>query len=229
MPKKKADKRVLVLVGGGLDSAVAAYQAKAAGNEVWGLSVHYGQDALAALVAAKTLSDEYAVGFKGLGLRNLSEIWIPWDAGMPYGNKPGKVEIEINKYTAKYLEPLLAIIGAAYGESIDAKALIMGYTKDDFAEGIGEFVLSQPTRLRISAPFELKTKAEVVKLGVKLEVPFDLTWSCLYGSLQAIPCGECKGCIARAAAFKAAKVEDPLLSEDSKLRWLLKGGQRGGN
>ena len=228
MPKKKADKRVLVLVGGGLDSAVAAYQAKAAGNEVWGLSVHYGQDALAALVAAKTLSDEYAAGFKGLGLRNLSEIWVPWDAGIPDGE--GKVKpVEINKYTAKYLGPILAFIGAAYGESIGAAEIIFGHIEGDFVEGSGTFVCEMPENTEIVTPLSNKTKAQVVKLGVKLEVPFDLTWSCLHNSVEAIPCGECKGCKARAAAFKAAKVEDPLLSEDSKLRWLLKGGRRGGN
>ncbi len=225
MPKKKANKRVLVLVGGGLDSAVAAYQAKAAGQEVWGLSVYYGQDALAGLIAAKNLSDEYAVGYKGLNIRNLAEIWVPLDAAIP-DEKTGKAKpVKINKYTAKYLEPILAIIGAAYGESIGAVKVISGHTKDDFKES-GIFVFEQ-VDFTINIPFNEMTKAEVVKLGVKLKVPFDLTWSCLRDSAEGIPCGECKGCTARAAAFKAAKVDDPLLSEDSKLRWLLKGGRRG--
>lgn len=64
-------------------------------------------------------------------------------------------------------------------------------------------------QLRIEAPFVDKTKAEVVKLGLELGVPYHLTWSCYEGGEK--PCGKCGTCIDRAKAFAENGVDDPAL------------------
>lgn len=61
----------------------------------------------------------------------------------------------------------------------------------------------------VTAPFAGLSKAEVVKKGLELKAPFELTWSCYEGEEK--PCGTCGTCIDRARAFAANNAEDPAL------------------
>ena len=65
--------------------------------------------------------------------------------------------------------------------------------------------------VNVLCPFVSWTKAEIVKRGLDLQVPFNKTWSCYEG--QEVPCGECSTCIDRVKAFETAGVDDPLLQE----------------
>lgn len=64
-------------------------------------------------------------------------------------------------------------------------------------------------QVRVTAPFAGRSKAEVVKKGLELKAPFELTWSCYEGGDK--PCGTCGTCIDRARAFAANNAEDPAL------------------
>lgn len=64
-------------------------------------------------------------------------------------------------------------------------------------------------QVHIEAPFVGLTKADVVKMGTELGVPYKLTWSCYEGGEK--PCGKCGTCIDRTAAFEANGLIDPLL------------------
>ena len=64
-------------------------------------------------------------------------------------------------------------------------------------------------QLKIEAPFINMNKAQVIKKGIELDVPYELTWSCYEGGDK--PCGKCGTCIDRAAAFKANGIEDPAI------------------
>lgn len=64
-------------------------------------------------------------------------------------------------------------------------------------------------QVRVTAPFAGLSKAEVVKKGLELKAPFELTWSCYEGGDK--PCGTCGTCIDRARAFAANNAEDPAL------------------
>jgi 7-cyano-7-deazaguanine synthase len=63
--------------------------------------------------------------------------------------------------------------------------------------------------IRIVAPLIHKTKADIVRLGAELKVPFELSWSC-YGSGPA-PCNECESCLLRTRGFDGAGIADPLM------------------
>ena len=63
-------------------------------------------------------------------------------------------------------------------------------------------------QLSIEAPFVGMNKAGVVKLGLEIGVPYELTWSCYEGNDE--PCGKCGTCIDRIAAFEANDVKDPI-------------------
>ena len=64
-------------------------------------------------------------------------------------------------------------------------------------------------RIKLYTPLLWKNKTEIVKLGLKLGVPFELTWSCYTGLKR--PCRRCDSCLFRQKAFKELKLQDPLL------------------
>ena len=66
-------------------------------------------------------------------------------------------------------------------------------------------------QLKIEAPFVGMTKADVVKIGTELGVPYELTWSCYEGGEK--PCGKCGTCIDRAKAFELNNISDPAVKE----------------
>lgn len=63
-------------------------------------------------------------------------------------------------------------------------------------------------KVHVRAPLVLRNKAEVVKLGLALEVPYELTWSCYEGGAKQ--CGTCGTCIDRRAAFEKNGIKDPV-------------------
>jgi 7-cyano-7-deazaguanine synthase len=62
--------------------------------------------------------------------------------------------------------------------------------------------------VRILAPLLHKNKAQIIRLGKKLGVPFELTWSCYRGG--RLPCTVCDSCYYRAKGFRGAGIRDPL-------------------
>jgi 7-cyano-7-deazaguanine synthase len=63
--------------------------------------------------------------------------------------------------------------------------------------------------VRIHTPLIRKTKAQIIRLGIRLGVPYELTWSCYQGARR--PCGKCDSCLLRAKGFVQAGVVDPAL------------------
>ena len=90
--------------------------------------------------------------------------------------------------------------GNAYADCSEAFMAAM-----DSAISVGTY-----GRIRLVAPFVGKNKAEVVKTGLSLGVPYELTWSCYEGGEK--PCGVCATCRDRAAAFRANGADDPALA-----------------
>ena len=69
-------------------------------------------------------------------------------------------------------------------------------------------------KIHIIRPLINMNKAEVVKTGLRLKVPYELTWSCYEGRARA--CGTCGTCIDRLKAFEANGIEDPIEYEEIK-------------
>lgn len=66
-------------------------------------------------------------------------------------------------------------------------------------------------RVRLEAPFTYSTKSDILRVGVQLRVPYELTWSCYKGG--AVHCGVCPTCRARQDAFDTAHLPDPTVYE----------------
>lgn len=110
---------------------------------------------------------------------------------------------------------------ASFALSRGAEVIMYGAHADDaagraypdctpeFAEYMGKAIYEGSGRvLRLEAPFINMTKADIVKKGLELHVPYELTWSCYEGREKA--CGVCGTCRDRLRAFKLNGAEDPI-------------------
>lgn len=226
--------KALVLSSGGVDSttclalAVKKYSAK----EVMALSVSYGQKHNKELEAARKVAAFYGVEHRELDLAkifedsncsllNSSAEEIPRetyaDQLKKTGGKPVSTYVPFRNGLFLSVAASVALSNGCaeiyYGaHSDDAAGNAYPDCSEEFNNAINSAVyIGSGNQLRVEAPFVGMNKAEVVELGLKLGVPYELTWSCYEGGEK--PCGVCGTCRDRQAAFKANGVTDPLLEE----------------
>lgn len=228
-------KNALVLTSGGVDSTTALALAidKYGKDHVLALSISYGQKHSKEIEAAKAVARHYSVEqlFLDLGLifqySNCSLLQqstedIPEESYAEQIEKTGG-ETPVSTYVP-FRNGLFLSAAASIALSRDCEVIYYGAHADDAAgfaypdcspvfnnamntaiyEGSGH-------QLRIEAPFVNKNKSDIVALGLQLNVPYELTWSCYEGGNK--PCGKCGTCIDRAAAFAANGVTDPALAD----------------
>lgn len=228
-------KNALVLTSGGVDSTTALALAieKYGKDHVIALSISYGQKHSKEIEAAKAVAQHYGVEqlFLDLGLifqySNCSLLQqsteeIPEESYAEQIEKTGG-ETPVSTYVP-FRNGLFLSAAASIALSRDCEVIYYGAHADDAAgfaypdcspvfnnamntaiyEGSGH-------QLRIEAPFVNKNKSDIVGIGLKLDVPYELTWSCYEGGDK--PCGKCGTCIDRAAAFAANGVADPALAD----------------
>ena len=225
--------RVLVLSSGGVDSSTALGLAvsKYGAENVTALSISYGQKHDKEIEAAKKVAAFY--GVEQLFL-DLSLIFQYSDCSLLKQSK-GEIpeesyEIQIQKTNGEkpvstyvpFRNGLFLSSAASIALSKNCGLIYYGAHADDaagfaypdcsevFNDAMNKAIYEgSGHQLKIEAPFVRMNKAEVVKLGLKLGVPYALTWSCYEGGEK--PCGKCGTCIDRARAFAANGVEDPAL------------------
>lgn len=228
LPKTK----VLVLCSGGLDSTTLLAQAveKYGAEQVVALSVSYGQKHIRELASAQAVCEHYGVQRHELDLGAIfaqstcsllaaSEEEIPHTT---YADQQAESQEPVSTYVP-FRNGLFLASAASMALSLDCSALIYGAHADDWAGSAypdcsPAFVQAMNTaieegtahELHIEAPFVHMNKADIVRLGLSLGVPYELTWSCYEGGEQ--PCGECATCRDRQAAFEANGITDPLLT-----------------
>ena len=225
--------KVLVLSSGGVDSTTAlAIAVNKYGKEnVIALSVSYGQKHDKEIEAAKSVADYYGVEQLFLDLAKIfqysncsllqgSTEEIPEES---YAEQLQKTEgkTPVSTYVP-FRNGLFLSSAASIALSKECELIYYGAHADDaagfaypdcspvFHQAMNEAVWEgSGHQLKIEAPFVKKTKADIVKQGLELGVPYALTWSCYEGGAR--PCGKCGTCLDRAAAFAANGVKDPAL------------------
>jgi 7-cyano-7-deazaguanine synthase len=116
-------------------------------------------------------------------------------------------------------------LAAAYAEKFHVSDIYYGAQKHDeygywdtspqFLERLNNvFGLNRKTPVQVKAPFVNYSKADILKLGISLEVDYTKTWSCYKGDTFA--CGSCPTCIERLKAFSDIGLKDPLLYKASR-------------
>lgn len=212
--------KAVVLLSGGLDSAVLLYLMKSRGARVLALSLNYGPRHLLELRQARAVAD--------MAQTPLTELDISSIASLLQGSSPTQKDIPVplGHYAGKTMRATVVpnrnmiLLAVAIGHAISQKAAWVGYAghagdhavypdcRPEFFEKlstVAEVCHYEPVRLL--APFMRNTKADIVTIGRRLGVPFHITRSC--HQAEEGHCGRCGTCVERREAFSIAGVADP--------------------
>jgi 7-cyano-7-deazaguanine synthase len=222
-------RRAVVLLSGGLDSAVTLYYARKNGYQCSCLNFDYGQRHKKELACARQIAR-----FARCELQVI-KIDLPWKGSslldkkisLPGGDRNAQSPGSRSQIPSTYV-PARNIIFLSFAlscaEATKAEAIFIGAHAQDYSgypdcrpefyqafvkaakEGTRAGVEGNP--VKIIAPLIKKNKAQIIDLGRQLGVPFELTWSCYKGGKR--PCGACDSCYFRAKGFAEVGVEDPL-------------------
>ncbi|MCR4610710.1 MAG: 7-cyano-7-deazaguanine synthase QueC [Lachnospiraceae bacterium] len=225
--------KALVLSSGGIDSTTALAEAvQLFGHDnVVSLSVSYGQKHSKELQAAEAVAKYYEVEHLNIDISSIFEysncsLLAQSDEEIPresYEEQISKTKGErpVSTYVP-FRNGIFLSVAAGIALSKDCDTIYYGVHKDDaagfaypdcsdaFNNAISTAIWEGSGKaLKVEAPFVNKNKADVVKRGLELKAPYELTWSCYEGGEK--PCGVCGTCIDRARAFEANGVKDPAL------------------
>lgn len=219
-------KKAIILVSGGMDSCVTAARAIEKGYEPAFLHVNYGQLTQdRELKAFSDIADHYGVKerlvvdieyLKKIGGSSLTDTSIKVEEG----SEPKKSGSLPSTYVP-FRNGNLISIAASWAEVIKANRIFVGAVDEDSSgypdctsvffekfNALFNVALSPGFELKIETPIINMSKAGIVKLGVKLGAPLNLTWSCYQSGDKA--CGVCESCFLRLRGFKNAGIKDPI-------------------
>ncbi|MBF8779714.1 7-cyano-7-deazaguanine synthase QueC [Pseudomonas fulva] len=218
------EKRAVILLSGGLDSATVVAMAKAEGYQCYTMSFDYGQRHRAELdAAARVARDLGAVEHKviGLDLNGIGGSALT-DSSMDVPEIPGE-GIPVTYVPARNTVFLSLALG--WAEVLEARDIFIGVNAVDYSgypDCRPEFVEAferlanlatkagvQGQGFRIQAPLQNMSKAQIVQAGMARGVDYSLTVSCYQADQQGRACGKCDSCRLRADGFRAAGVADP--------------------
>jgi len=223
--------KAVVLLSGGLDSAVTLAAAINSGEEPIALSFRYGQKHTKELDSAKAVCDHYKIEHRIINIDLSSFKSSLTDGGkeVPLDRK-GKLHESIPTTYVPARNIIFLSIAVGVAESTDADSIYIGANSVDYSgypDCRPEFfkkyeeMISAGTKAGIEGrPIKIRTpilnlsKEEIIKKGMELGSPLHLTWSCYKGGEKA--CGRCDSCKLRLNGFREAGYNDEIEYEVSK-------------
>ena len=217
--------KAVVLLSGGLDSTTALYWTLEQGYAPHAMIIDYSQrhrrELRHALKIARHLKIDY----------HIVQFDLPWshsaltDRTVKLPKKRNAAEMN-QGIPASYVparNTLFISFALSYADAVKAQAIVIGANAIDYSgypdcrpkylramekvAQLGTESGDQGQKIKILAPLVRLTKAQIIRLGMKLEVPYLWTWSCYAG--QNRPCRECDSCILREKGFNEAGLRDP--------------------
>jgi len=219
----------VVLLSGGMDSATALAVAREHFRRVHCLTVEYGQRHVREVRSARRLAAHFRVADHRVVRLPLAPLLRSalTDArrALPRAG-PRRRPTRIPATYVPARNTILLSIALGYAESIGAEAIYIGANAIDYSgypdcrpeyfrafERLARLAtragVEERQAFRIEAPLLHLSKADIVRLGDRLQVPWEMTWSCYEGGKA--PCGRCDSCALRARGFETAGVPDPLV------------------
>jgi 7-cyano-7-deazaguanine synthase len=217
-----SDRKAVVLVSGGLDSATALAIARSEGFQCFALSVDYGQRHRSELAAARRVCDAAGAPLKTLplDLRAIGGSALTDDIAVPESETTG---IPVTYVPAR--NTIMLSLALAYAEVLEADDIFIGVNAVDYSgypDCRPEFIAAyqdmarlatkagvEGARLTIHTPLIDLTKADIIRRGAALGVDYGLTVSCYQADGEGRACGRCDSCRIRRDGFRAAGVGDP--------------------
>jgi 7-cyano-7-deazaguanine synthase len=214
--------RAVILLSGGMDSCVCAALATH-DHDAAALHVSYGQrteareqQSFQAICDRLRIHDRLIIKNEALGMIGGSAL-TDESIAMPRGEAAGH-DIPITYVPFRNAHFLAAAV--SWAEVLGAQKVYIGAVEPDssgypdcrpaYYKAFNEVVKAgtKEGNIEIVTPLITMRKSEIVRLGLELGAPFDLTWSCYSHADQA--CGVCDSCVLRLRAFQAAGIQDPI-------------------
>lgn len=222
--------KAVVLLSGGLDSATALAEAKAAGFELYALTVLYGQRHAVEREAARRVARAFGVARhveQAIDLRAFGGSALTDDIAVPKGRGEATMAAGIPVTYVPARNTVFLSLALAWAESLGAFDIFVGVNCVDYSgypdcrpeylrafetlanlatkagvEGSGRFV--------VQAPLITLTKDQIIQRGLALGVDYSLTHSCYDPDHEGRSCGRCDSCVLRLAAFARLGLVDPV-------------------
>ena len=219
--------KAVCLLSGGMDSSTLAYLAKSEGYDICALHLNYGQ---------RTQDKELACAKKIASLLDAMEF-IEVDVG--YFSRFGASSLTDKRITVEEFDPArahmpntyvpfrnanLLSIASSFAEARGAEAIYIGVQSLDYSgypdcrpqfieafQKVIDLGTQDGTRIELKTPFIHFTKTDILREGIRLNVPYEETWSCYRNEDAA--CGTCGSCHFRKEAFAALGKRDPIRYE----------------
>lgn len=216
-------KRAVVLLSGGMDSAVCLALAGRDGFQPWTLSFDYGQRHRAELASADAVAEALGIPAAQRRVVNLGGVFsgsaLTGDAEVPLGRSVNEMASGIPATYVPARNLVFLSLAVALAEPLGAVDIFIGVNALDysgypdcrpaFIDAFQEAArLGTRGELTVHAPLAHSSKADIVKLGVAAGAPLHLTTSCYLGQQPA--CGACDACQLRLKGFAAAGIPDPI-------------------
>jgi 7-cyano-7-deazaguanine synthase len=219
----------VVLLSGGLDSAVALAAARADGYRCHALTIAYGQRHAVELDAARRVAAALGAVEQrvfSLDLRAFGGSALTADLDVPRDRNAEEMNSGIPITYVPARNTVFLSLALAWAETLGAFDLYIGVNavdysgypdcRPEFTRAFEELAnlatkagVENRGRFKIHTPLIHLSKAEIIKLGVTLGVDFGLTHSCYDPTLDGAACGRCDSCRIRRDGFRAAGVPDP--------------------
>jgi len=218
------DKRAVILVSGGMDSATAVFEAMDRGYEPYFFHTSYGQETEnKERECAKMLAERVdAANFLNVETRHLARIGA---SSLTDDNiDVQEADLDSDDIPTSYVpfrNANLLSMATSYAEANDCSAVFIGAHSEDFSgypdcrpeffeafQQVVDIGTKPDTEIELVAPFVDWSKTDIVERGLELDVPYQITWSCYRDEAPA--CGTCDACAFRLQAFERAGVEDPI-------------------
>jgi 7-cyano-7-deazaguanine synthase len=217
-------KPAVILLSGGLDSATVLAIAREAGYACHTLSLDYGQRHHAELAAAARVAQslgavEHRVIKLGLGDIGGSALT---DAAIAVPESPS-TGIPVTYVPAR--NTVMLSLALAWAEVLGSRDLFIGVNAVDYSgypDCRPEFIAAfeqmanlatragvEGARLRVHAPLQNLSKAQIIQRGTELGVDYAQTVSCYQADADGRACGRCDSCRLRREGFRAAGIPDP--------------------
>ena len=234
MSTSTTPQNAVVLLSGGLDSVTCLYWAKANYANVTAVSFNYGQRHNSELNAAKKIAATAQVNHRiididlaqlgGSALTDASLV-VPDAKQTDFSDNQHNDSIPITYVPAR--NTIFLSYALALAEVTQSNAIVIGVNAVDYSgypdcrpEYIEAFekMANLATKagvmgnhLHIATPLLHLSKAEIIKLGVSLEVDYALTVSCYRADSEGRACGHCDSCYLRQQGFLQAEIDDPTI------------------
>ena len=232
-------KKAIILLSGGIDSSTTLYLARHKGYKTLCLIFDYHQRHKKEIESAKNIAKSANVEYKVMRIllpEGGSSLLNP---DMPLKLHPhlfppplrGRIKERGREKIPSTYVPARNIIflahAVSYAETYGIKVIFIGVNqvdysgypdcREDFIHAFNQMIkvgtksgTKKAENIKVIAPLMKMTKGEIIKLGMKLGVPYHLTWSCYAGKEK--PCLKCDSCKFRLKGFQEAGIKDPLLT-----------------